>query len=98
MTCAPKMILQILRAAGMIDVAMTHDDVLDFLRIQSDLRQAIGDFVFNRIIENRIDNDDAVRSVDSPGRILRHPHEVQIIEDLYRLGMPLLTIRRSLRL
>src|SRR5207253_3649107 len=82
--------------AGMINVTVTDDDVLDFLRIQPELRQALDNLVFNRIVENRINNDDPVRGIDGPGRIFGHPDEIKIIEDFYRLRMPLLTTRRPL--
>src|SRR5260370_21826277 len=75
-----------------------NDDVLDFLWIQSQLGQALDDLVFNRVIEDRIDNDDPFRRIDGPRRILGHADEVEVIKHSYWFRVPPLTLWRTLRL
>src|SRR5436190_15143826 len=72
----------------MIAVTVADDGVLDVLRPESDLFQAFGDLVVDRIIVQRIQNDDAVRRGDGPRRHIFHPDEIEVVEDLHRLGVP----------
>ena len=51
---------------GMIGVAMTHDDEFDRRGIQTEFLEAVHDLVFNRVIINRIDDDDSIRRRDGP--------------------------------
>src|SRR5437763_461010 len=91
-------ILQELRAARMVDVTMAHEYVLDFRRVQSELFQTIDDFILDRVIPQCVHDNNTFRCRHGPGGVLRLTDEVEIVEDLYRIGMPLGTIRRTFRL
>jgi hypothetical protein len=45
--------------ARVIAVAVADEHVLDVGRVRAELLHAADDFVFDRIIENRVDDDDA---------------------------------------
>ena len=51
-------ILEEPRAADVVGVTVAHEDVLDLLRIQSERGQAIHDLVFDRVVEERVNDDD----------------------------------------
>ena len=85
--------LQELRAAGVIQMGMADDDVLDVGRVEADRRQSVHDLVLDRVIEDRVDEDDAVRRRHRPGRVFGHAEEVQVVEDLHRVGVPRLAGR-----
>ena len=54
-----ELVLQVLRAAGVIAVTMADDHVLDLRRIEPELLHAADDLVLDRIVEDRVDDDDA---------------------------------------
>src|SRR5262245_26059178 len=81
----------------MIAVTVTDDGVLDLPGIQSELLQSACNFLFDRIIEDRVDNDDALRGRHGPGRVLQLADEVQVVENLLRIPIPLFS-RPSLTL
>src|SRR5215213_4354568 len=82
----------------MIAVAVADNRVLDLRRIQSEFLQPVDDLGLDRVVENRIDQDDAVRRVDGPRRIFGLSDEVQVVEHLDRLRVPLFPRRRLPRL
>src|SRR5437763_5485983 len=91
-------ILQELRASRMVNVTMAHEYVSDFRWVQSELFQTIDGFILDRVIPQRVHDNDAVRCCHGPGGVFRLADEVEIVEDLYRLRMPLGTIGRTFRL
>ena len=94
--CA-ELVLQVLGAAGVIEVPVADEDVLDVSGIESELLQAADHFVFNRVVVDCVDQDDALRCRDRPRRELGHPDVVHVVEDLRRLGVPRLACRRRRR-
>src|SRR5205823_7290060 len=52
-------ILEELCTTRMVRMAMAHDGVLDIGRIETEVLQSPRDLVFNGVIVDRIDNDDA---------------------------------------
>ena len=52
-------VLQELRAARVIAVAVADDHVLDLRRIEPELLQPADHFVLDRVVEDRVDEDDA---------------------------------------
>src|SRR5262245_2015671 len=79
----------------MVAMPVADGHVLDFGGVESELFQTTGDFFFNRILEDRVDDDDPFRRGDGPGRPFGLPDEVEVVEHLYRLGVPLRSIGRS---
>ncbi len=94
----PEVILQVLGPAGMIEVAVAHDGVLDRGGIEPQLLQSSNNLVLDRVVEDRIDDDNPGRCGDCPRRVLRLPDEIQVVEDFYRFGMPLGPVGRALPL
>ena len=56
----PNFSCRILRAAEMIEMAVADDRVLDRRGIEAELLQPADDFVLDRIVEDRVDEDDPV--------------------------------------
>src|SRR5215510_3996959 len=82
----------------MIEVAVTYNRVLDLCRTKPEFLQAVDDLAFDRVVEEGIEHDDTIRRRDSPSRRsarcrgLRLSEEVEIVEHLHWLGVPLRTI------
>src|SRR5438477_12394751 len=83
------MVLQVLRTADMITVTMADDHVFDIRRIEPELFKSADDLVFDRVLPDRIDDDDASRSCDRPRRNILLADEVKIVEHLCGLHVPL---------
>ena len=81
-------VLQERGPADVIVVCVAHKDVLDLGRIEAELAQPAGHLVLDRVVENRVDDDDARRGDDRPGRIFLFADEVEVVEHLDRLGVP----------
>ena len=81
-------LLQVLRAARVVEMGMADHHVLDVGRVEPQRRQPVDDLVLDRVVEDGVDQDDAVRGGHRPGRVLGHPDEVQVVEDLHRFGVP----------
>src|SRR5262245_60530558 len=73
----------------MVVVTMADDDVLDRSGIKPHLLQAVRHFVLDRVVEDRVEDDDAVRGRERPRGVLRLSDKVQVVEDLDRFGVPL---------
>ena len=74
---------------------VADDHVLDLGRIESKLLQPADDFILDGVIEDRVDDDDAVRRGDGPRGLFGLADEVEVVEHLHRFGVPLRPIRRS---
>src|SRR5215470_7968110 len=72
----------------MIAVTMTDDGVLDLRWIEAQFLQSVDDLVLDRVVEDGIDDDDAVRGAHGPRRVFRLSNEVEIVKDLDRLDVP----------
>src|SRR4030095_1237869 len=58
-------------------------------RIESELLQPARDFILDRIVEDRVDDDDAVGRVDRPCGVFLFANIEHVVEDyLDRCGMP----------
>ena len=95
MIARAEVILEVLRAARVVAVAVADNRVLDLRGVESQLLQAADDFVFDRVVEDRVDEDDPGRRRHGPGGELGLADEVQIVEDLHRFDVPLRSIRRA---
>jgi hypothetical protein len=66
---------------GVIEMVMGEDDVLDVLRIETELPDA-----FDRMLRegtfDRVDQDEALGRRDQPRRGIAHADVIQIVEDL----------------
>jgi hypothetical protein len=80
----------------MIAVAVADHRVLDLSRIEPELFQAADDFVLDRVVPDRVDDDDARRSRYRPRRVFFFPDEIEIVENLRRLDVPRIARGRSL--
>jgi hypothetical protein len=80
-----------------VEVTVADDDVLDLRGIEAHLFQSADDFILDRVIEDRIDDDDPVRRRHRPRGIFGLSQEIKVVEDLDRLGMPLFAGRRLRR-
>ena len=57
-------------------------------RIEPQLLQPADDFVLDRVVVDRVDDDDAVRGDDGPGGEFFLTDEVEVVEDLRRFDIP----------
>src|SRR5262249_12337668 len=78
-------------------MGMADDCVFDFGRVQPHLLHTGVDLIFDGVIEDRVEHDDAVRRRERPHGILSLAKPIEIIENLDRFGMPGRSVRRSLR-
>src|SRR5579864_2942224 len=67
---------------------MTHDRVFDFGGIQAQLLHSRIHLIFNGIIKDSVEYNDAIGSGDGPYGILGLSKPVKIVGDLNRFGMP----------
>src|SRR4029453_2264834 len=79
----------------MVAMPVADDHVLDLGRVESEFFQTTGHFFFNRILEDRVDDDDPFRRGDGPGGPFGLADEVEVVEHLHRLGVPLPPMGRS---
>src|SRR5678815_902526 len=73
---------------SVIEVSVRDDHILDVRRIEPELLQSLDDFVFDRVVVDRVEDDDALRGRDCPRRVLRHADVVHVVEHFHRLGVP----------
>src|SRR5688572_32670299 len=71
-----------------IGMRMRDDGVADRRRIEPELLQPTGDLVFDRVVEQRVDQDDALRRRHSPCGVFALADEVEVVEDLHGLRVP----------
>src|SRR5262245_66220022 len=76
---------------------MADDCVFDFGRVQAHLLHSGIDLIFNGVIEDRVEYNDAVRLRERPHGILGLAKPIEIVENFDRFGMPGRSVRRSLR-
>src|SRR5665213_248333 len=81
----------------MISMAVADDGVFDRRGIEAERAQSADHFVFDRVVEDRVDEDDALGRRDRPDRVLGLPEEVEVVEHLHRLGVPVVARERRLR-
>jgi hypothetical protein len=71
-------------------VADNH--VFDLRRIEAERLQSTDHFVLDGVVEDRVDDDDAVAGVDRPRGIFGLSEEVQVVKDFRRLAVPLIVL------
>src|SRR5262245_28995966 len=81
-------ILQQTCAAVVIGVSMRKEDVFDLTAVDAELSQAAEDFVLRCIVEQCLEDDDAVAADDCPGIVDLRAEEIQIVGDLGRFRIP----------
>ena len=92
------MVLKKLCAVRVVRVPVAYDGVLDVRRIETKLLQPARDLVFNRVVVDRVDDDDAGRCRNGPYGVFRLPQPIEVVEDLDRLGVPYGSVGRALSL
>ena len=92
-----ELLLEVLRAAEMIEWPWltSGTDELDLRRVEAELLQSADDFVFDRVVVDRIEQDDPVRGLDRPGGVLGHADVIQVVEHLDRFRVPGRSIGRT---
>ena len=99
------MILQIFCAARVIDMPVADNRVFDIFRIEAELHQAAGNFILDGVVPDRVHDDDSLGCGDRPCGIFGLADEIEIVENLHGLGVPLgtgggpgrLSLRRARR-
>ena len=91
-------LLQDLRAADVIGVRVRNDDVFDLLRVETELLHPADDQLLGVVRKDRVDQDDAVARRQRPGRVDLAADKIEVVEDLRRLGVPRLALRRLRRI
>src|SRR5215467_3494854 len=76
---------------------MTHDGILDRGWVQPQLLHSSDNFIFDRVIKDGVEYDNAFGGRDGPDRVLGLPEKVEVIKDLHWFGMPTRSIGRSCR-
>jgi hypothetical protein len=76
------------RAAEMVEVAVTDEDVLDVLEIEAQ-RPDVVDHMIDKRLLRRIDHDDPLRCRDEPGVHVAQADMVEIVERLERRDLVL---------
>src|SRR5215813_6596827 len=83
-----ELLLQVFGATDMVDVGVAYYRIFEPRRIEPKLAQATFHLVGDRIVPDRVDEDDPVRGVHRPSGIFLLADEVEIVEYLYRLDVP----------
>src|SRR5579863_925230 len=74
---------------------MRKNHILHVLRVQPDFLQAIQDFVSGSIVEQRLQDDNALAADDGPCTMNLGAQEIEVICDLGRFGIPGFPGRRT---
>ena len=72
----------------MVGVGVRKNHIFHVLRVQPDFGQAIQDFVSRSIVEQRLENDNALAADDGPCAVNLGAQEIEVICDLGRFGIP----------
>src|SRR5204862_6744484 len=79
----------------MVAMAMADEDIFDLTRIHPQLLDAVDDLRLDRVMEKRIDHDEAGARLDHPRVPAVVADPIEIVEDLARLLIPLGTWRHD---
>ena len=82
------MVLHQLGATVMVAVGVTDDHVFDGSWVEAELSQSAHDGLLGRIVEKRIDQDDAFTRDESPGRVIFRADEIEVVEHLRGVDVP----------
>ena len=91
-------LLKHLRAPDVVTVSVRDDDVFDVLRIESELAQAADDLLVGVVGVERVEDDDSLAGRERPGAVDLAPHEVEVVKDARRVGIPALVRRHRGRI
>ena len=83
-----ELVLQVLCAARVVAVSVADDRVLDLRRIETEFLHAADDLVLDRVVEDRVDDDNSLGSRDGPRGVLGLSKEIEVVEHLRGFGMP----------
>ena len=75
-------------ALVVIAVRVADEHVLDVVRIEAERLHAVDDLGVDRVIEQRVDYDDALARRERPGGVDQRAHEVEVVEHLVGLRVP----------
>src|SRR5579863_4787542 len=84
------------RATVMVGMRMGDHGVFDIRRIETQLLHPAGNLLFDGVVEDRVQDNDALGGGDGPHGVFRLTEKVKVIEDLHRFGIPSGSIRRAL--
>ena len=71
-----------------ITVRVADQHVLDLARIETERRQPLDNLRLDGVIEQRVDEDDAVGRRERPGGVNLRTDEVEVVKHLDRFGIP----------
>lgn len=86
--------LELLRTAVVVTVPVAHEHVRDVGRIEPERPQPLDNFRLDVVVIQRVDDDDAPGGRDRPGVERPRAEEVEVVEHLGRIGIPLRLRRR----
>ena len=75
-------------ATVVIGVGVRKNHIFHVLRVQPDFLQAIQDFVSRSVVEQRLEDDNALAADDGPRAMNLGAQEIEVICDLGRFGIP----------
>jgi hypothetical protein len=78
-----------------VRMRMRDHGVADGGRVEPQFLQPADNFVFDGIVEQGVDQDDALRRRHRPGGVFALADEVKVVEYLHRLDIPRRPVRRS---
>ena len=82
------LVLKESRAAVVVAVGVRNDDVLDLVDVEAKFPHPACDLVRRRVVEERLEDDDAFAADESPGVVDLGAEEIEVVGDLRGLGVP----------
>ena len=81
-------ILEHFRAADMVAMRMRDDHVLDVACVEPEPLHPADDQLLGVVRVDRVDQNEALARLQRPGRVDLATDEIQVVEDLRRIGVP----------
>src|SRR5262245_16354387 len=78
----------------MVAVRVGEDDVFDPPWVEAKLLQAAENLILRGIVEQCLDDDEAVAADEGPGAVDLGADEIEVVGDLGRFGIPAVSRRR----
>src|SRR5215472_4315017 len=94
---ARNLVLKQLGAAVMICMSVRENDVFDLILVQTEHFQAPYNFIIRGIVEQSLDDNNALVAHDRPCAMNLGAEEIQVIGDFGRFGIPRVSGRRTAR-
>ena len=76
-------------------MSVRKNDVFHLTGIQTHLLQSVQNFIFRGVVEQRLDDDNALAADDRPCAMDLGTHEIKVIRDFGRFGIPGFPGRRT---